>query len=178
MVLLVPMAIIAVLCLVFGLGNAIPIEMLIKPGLPAHMAREAELVASGPIPQTWGLVGITVVALTLAALNHFWGVKRTGSGLGAVDHIHHAPVAHQLYDAAERRWFDPYEWALKVVYLAAHIGWAIDRAIDFVYNRIATAIANTSAGFLRVVHNGSYATYLVWLVIGAEFIVIIFARGI
>ena len=177
-VLLVPMAIIALLCLVFGLGNTIPVDMLIKPGLPAHLAAEAEHVVSGPIPHTWGLVGITVIALTLATLNHFWGARRTGSGLGAVDHIHYAPVAHQLYDAAERRWFDPYEWAMKVVYLAAHIGWAIDRAIDFFYNRIATFVAGASAGFLRVVHNGSYATYLVWLVVGAEFIVIIFARGI
>jgi len=176
--LLVPMAIIAVACLVFGLGNTIPIDMLIKPGLPAHMAKEAALVVSGPIPHTWGLVGITVVALTLATLNHFWGAKRTGSGLGAVDHIHYAPVAHQLYDAAERRWFDPYEWAMQIIYLLARIGWAIDRGIDFLYNRVATTIAGASAGFLRVVHNGSYATYLVWLVIGAEFIVIIFARGI
>jgi NADH-quinone oxidoreductase subunit L len=173
---LAPMVIIAGLCLVFGLGNALPIDELIKPGMPPHLAISLGHI-SGPIPHSWGLVGVTVAALILAISNHLWGAKRAGSGLGAADHIHYAPVAHQLYDAAEDRWFDPYEIALKVIDVLSHIGWAIDRAIDFFYNRVVTAVAGASANFLRRAHNGSHAVYLVWLAVGAELIVIIFARG-
>jgi NADH-quinone oxidoreductase subunit L len=172
-----PMATIAILCLIFGLGNAIPIDLMIRPGLSHHMASELA-DASGPVPHNWALVGGTVLCLAIAAANHAWGFKRTGSGLAAADHIHYAPVAHQLYDAAERRWFDPYEIARKIIRVLAHIGFALDRAIDFIYMRVVTTIAILASRFLRAAHSGNFAWYLVWVVVGVEFIIIIFARGI
>ena len=103
-----------------------------------------------------------MIALALALGNHWYGYRKTFSGLGAVDHIHYAPVAHQLYDAAERRWFDPYEIALKFIAAVSWIGYGIDRAIDYLYNKVVTGIATAFSVFLGEAHSGSHAVYLLW----------------
>jgi hypothetical protein len=172
---LAPMVIIAALCVFFGLGNALPIDGLIVPAVGKHFADAKEV--SGWLPHQWGLVAATVVVLTLAVLNHRWGVKRAGTGLGAVDHIHHAPVAHQLYDAAEKRRFDPYEIALWFVNAVAELAFMADRAIDAIYDKLATACARISSLKLSKLHDGSHATYMAWSVVGAAVVVFYIVGG-
>jgi len=65
-------------------------------------------------PHSIWLVGGTVVVLILAFLNHMFGVRKSGRGIGAADHIHHAPGLSPMYDLAERRAFDPYEIGLRL----------------------------------------------------------------
>jgi hypothetical protein len=107
------------------------------------------------------------VLVQLAAVaNHAFGVRRAGSGLGAVDHLHHAPVARQLFDAAERRWFDPYELTLKLIQGFATVAAAIDRAIDWVFDGLASGSALWLTGLLRRAHTGSHARYVTWSMVG------------
>jgi len=170
------MVILAGVCLFFGVGNFYPIHHFIAPSVSAHLGAGAQHLG-GAIPHTWGLVAVSVVTLLLAIGNHWFGAARTKSGLGAVDHIHYAPVAHQLYDAAEKRWFDPYELAMKLIRLLAWIGYGVDRLVDFFYNGIAKWVALGSGFTLRAAHSGGHGAYLVWLLLGASLIVVFFAGG-
>ncbi len=101
---LFPMIVIAFLCVLFGVFNSIPLKMFIQPVLGELRLEGKDF--SG-FPANFMLVIVTVVVLIGALLNHLWGVKRKGSGLKAVDHIHYAPVLSTIYDKAEKRYFDP-----------------------------------------------------------------------
>jgi NADH-quinone oxidoreductase subunit L len=117
-----------------------------------------------------------MVVLVGALLNHLAGARRAGSGLGAADHIHHAPGLSTIYDRAERRWFDPYDLGLKVVAVLARVLWGIDRAIDWIYDGFTvTLVTGLGRGFSRL-HNGNYARYLLWS-LGGVILVAIYAMA-
>jgi hypothetical protein len=122
-------------------------------------------------------VGGTIVALALAVINHFAGVKKTGNGLGAVDHVHYAPGLHQVYDAAEKRYFDPYNWAKNVGRVVAYIGWGIDRVVDFFFSKVVAFIAAGISAVIRAMHNGSHVTYLAWSLAGLALVIIACMTG-
>jgi len=43
---------------------------------------------------------------------------------------------------------------------------AVDRPIDFFYEKIITAVGKTFTGALRKAHTGHYANYLAWCLAG------------
>jgi len=163
---LLPMIVIAGFCVLFGVYNPLPLRHLIQPILGARMEGHD---FSG-LPHNWILVGATVVVLIGAVLNHLWGAKRAGSGLGAADHIHHAPVLNTLYDKAEQNWFDPYDIGLKVVHAASRILWEVDRIIDFMYETFVVGVTRGFVAVVRAPHTGSYAMYLIWSLAGLALI--------
>ncbi|MCL1926661.1 MAG: complex I subunit 5 family protein [Syntrophorhabdaceae bacterium] len=178
MLMLLPGVVLAALCLVFGIGNFftgfLPIGEFFQPVLGAERLGGHDFTV---FHANWFLIGGSIVALLLAIINHFAGYKKTGSGIGAVDHVHYAPVLHQMYDAAEKRYFDPYEWARCVGRAVAYIGWGIDRGIDFFYNRIVTFAANGISAAIRAMHNGSHVTYLAWSIAGILLVIIACMTG-
>jgi NADH-quinone oxidoreductase subunit L len=171
---LIPMAGLAGLCLFFGVFNALPLEHLVVPAVGPQLTAGHHF--SG-WPESTALVIGTLVVLAAAFLNHRLGVKASGSGLGALDHIHHAPVLHGLYDRAERRQFDPYELALKGIQLFAKISFWTDRAINFIYDRVATGLASLAAVALGRAHTGSHAMYLTWSVVGGAVVIFFLVGG-
>jgi NADH-quinone oxidoreductase subunit L len=168
---LAPMIGLAGLCVLLGLANEWAILRLVVPSVPERFHEGMAHLHTGLIPGSWILAGATVAVQAAAVLNHVLGRRRYGSHLGAVDHIHHAPVARQLYDAAERRWFDPYELALKLLHVVAVVGNAVDRAVDFFYDRLVTWLARGAAALVAEAHAGTHAGYLGWSVIGAALVV-------
>jgi NADH-quinone oxidoreductase subunit L len=165
---LLPMIFLAGLCVLFGLYNALPLQKLIQPILgPAMEGHDF----SG-WPESTKLVTLTVAALALALLNHIYGVWKTGRGIGAVEHIHHAPVLSGLYAKAERRVFDPYEIGLRLGNLIANSAWAIDRAINWISDNFAAGLSVNLARWISNRHSGSYATYLLWSVAGLVILII------
>ncbi len=166
---LIPMILIAVTCIIFGVYNALPINCLIQPVLGA--ARLQGRNFSG-MPANTTLVVITVVVLIAALLNHIFGVKTKGSGLKAVDHIHHAPVLSGIYDRAAKRFFDPYDLGLKGVKLISDIAWRCDRAIDWLYDNLAVRIAYFFTNQIKRAHTGNYSLYLGWSLAGILLITI------
>ena len=161
---LVPMIVIAAGCLLFGLYNALPLRGLIQPSVSAEWLKGHDF--AGFHFETF-LVAMTIVALSLAVLNHLLGAKKTGSGLHAVDHIHHAPVLATIYDKAEKRWFDPYDIGLAGVSVVSRLGWWADRFIDWLYDGLAVGVTYLLAGIVRLLHTGSYALYVLWALAGA-----------
>ena len=173
MAMVIPSAILAILCVTaFGALNYLPLREFIQPVLGASLGGHD---FSG-IHFNLFVVG-TLVALVLAYINHRFGVKKTGNGLGAVDHVHYAPVFHQVYDAAEKRYFDPYDWAKGVGRVVAHIGWSIDRGVDFFFNKVVPFVSMGITDTIRALHNGSHVTYLAWSLAGLAIVIIACMSG-
>ncbi|MBN1823943.1 MAG: NADH-quinone oxidoreductase subunit L [Endomicrobiales bacterium] len=158
---LVPMVVIASACIVFGLYNSFPIDKLIAPVLGEHAQSH---VFSG-FPHNIMLVAITLVVLAGAVLNHIYGVKKTGKGLGAVDHIHHAPVLSTLYDKSGQA--DPYDIGMKLTGILAAGLWYIDRGIDWLYNGFSVYSAYAIAFVSKNIRGASYSAFIIWSLIGA-----------
>ena len=169
---LFPGIILALLCIFFGLGNMFPLREFIQPVL-GH-ALEGHDYAGIHFNLFW--VG-TAIVLLLAVINHVVGAKSKGCGLKASDHIHYAPGLHQVYDAAEKRMFDPYNWAKNVGRVVAYVGFGIDRAIDFFFSKIVVFVATGISGTIRALHNGSHATYLTWALVGLVIVIVACMTG-
>ena len=161
---LVPMIVLALLCLVFGVANSLPLGRLIEPAVGAATTR-GETFAG--FPSSMLLVGLTVGVLVLACLNHAFGVRRTGKGLGAVDHIHYAPGLSSVYALQETGALDPYRTLNSVVRIAAGVLYRIDRVIDWLYSTVATQSAFAITWLLRKAHNGNVNRYVLWSIFGA-----------
>ena len=112
-----------------------------------------------------------MLILVTAIFNHVYGVKATGRGLGASEHIHHLPGLATIYNLAEKRIFDPYDQGKRVGYYAAKSCYYIDRGIDWCYQSLIPGVAHFVASS-RKIHNGLYANYLSWSLAGLAFIMI------
>jgi formate hydrogenlyase subunit 3/multisubunit Na+/H+ antiporter MnhD subunit len=168
---LVPMIIIAAICILFGVYNSLPLNNLIQPILGAHRLEGLNFAG---FPSNIMLIVVTGVVLIAAFLNHLYGVKKSGSGLGAVEHIHHAPVLSWIYDKAEKRYFDPYDVGVKIAVFISRIFYKVDRAINWFYDVFIVKITYFFTGVIKKLHNGHYAMYLSWSLIGTVIIIIIF----
>jgi hypothetical protein len=122
-------------------------------------------------------VVMTVVILVLALLNHLMGVRASGSGLGAVDHIHHAPGLAGIYDKAGKGAFDPYNWGLFISRLFSRIAFRLDRFVDWICDRVVPGICVELSQGIREFHNGDHARYIVWSIAGAAVVLWLLAKG-
>ncbi|MDP2891522.1 MAG: proton-conducting transporter membrane subunit [Bacillota bacterium] len=169
---LVPMIIIAAGCILFGVYNALPLNNLIQPVLGAKLGGES---FAGILPASWLLAGISVGVLVLALANHFFGVKRTKSGLGAVDHIHYAPGLKTVYKWAELRYFDPYNIGMVIVGGISKVLWWVDRGIDWVYDKFTVRLVNILSLGIRKAHTGSHRLYIAWALGGMALLAVLVA---
>ena len=76
---LIPMIILAAVCILFGVYNALPLNNLIQPILGEHRLEGLNFAG---FPSNIILIIVTAVVLIAAFLNHLYGVKKTGGGLG------------------------------------------------------------------------------------------------
>jgi NADH-quinone oxidoreductase subunit L len=165
---ILPMVVIAGLCVLFGVYNVLPLHKLIQPILGDKLAGHD----FAGWPESVKLVTLTVVVLALALLNHLYGVWKTGRGIGAVDHIHHAPLLSGVYNRAERRMFDPYEIGLNLCRGIAAMAWMVDRLINWVSDVFAVGLTVKTAKWISRRHSGSYSTYLFWSLAGLVALII------
>jgi NADH-quinone oxidoreductase subunit L len=168
-----PTATIAGLCILFGVWNAFPLKRFIEPILGAERL-EGKSFAGFPTNMT--LVVITFVVLIAAVLNHLYGVKSKGSGLKAVDHIHYAPVLSEIYDRAQKRYLDPYEWGMGFMRFVSRIAFWFDRAIDWIYEDLAVRTTAVFTNGIKKLHNGNFSTYLSWSLVGFLLVAILLLR--
>jgi len=170
LIMLVPMVLIAAGCIIFGVYNSLPIDGMIKPAL--GNALHADHSFSG-FPKNMALVIGTAIVLIAAFINHLYGVRKTGNGLGAVDHIHYAPGLSWIYDKADKGYFDPYNTGRVFIKGTAVILSSLDKATDFFYNNVIVWTAGTVSTGISRAHNGSHKMYMTWA-IGATIVVMIF----
>ena len=167
---LLPMIVIALGCVLFGVYNPLPLNGLIQPILGTRL--EGHNYAG--LPKNWLLVGISLIVLAAALLNHLYGVKRTKCGLGAVDHIHHAPGLSTIYKWAEMRRFDPYDIGMFIVNGLSRLFWRIDRGIDRFYDDFSVRLAKALSCGIRKAHTGNQALYIVYILAGMAVIGVVF----
>ena len=168
LLMLLPMIVLAGLCVLFGIYRAFPLQKLIQPILGAKLAGHD----FAGWPESTKLVVLTCVVLGLALINHLYGVWKTGRGIGAVDHIHHAPVLSGLYDKAERRIFDPYEIGLNACRGLAGLAYAVDRLTNWVSDVFIVGLTVQVSKWISRRHSGSYSAYLLWSLAGLVVLII------
>ena len=171
---LIPMIAIAAICVIFGLWNSLPINALITPSVGE---RWLEGRSFSGFPANILLVAATIIVLLAALLNHIYGVKKGGSGLKAADHIYHAPFLSDIYEKAQKGVFDPYDIGLRLIGAVSKMAWAVDKAIDWVYDDFSVKVSYGLSIILRKFQNGSYARYIIWAVSGAALVIIFLVRG-
>ena len=172
---LVPMLFLAALCIFFGIYNVYPIDVLIAPILGTTISVEHHF---GGMPASTFLVTMTVLVLLAAYFNHRYGFKKSGSGLGAADHIHYAPILKPMYDNAEKGMFDPYNWGVKLVNWFSIGAFGVDKANDWIYNKFSVKSANSVSSSIRKAHTGNFSLYIVWSFVGLFILIIWFARSV
>ena len=136
---LVPMIIIASVCILFGLRNDIAISKFIQPALGA--GAEAHNFSGWPSNLT--LVVISILVLIAAFLHHIFGAKLRGGALHAADDIRYSPILSGVYNKAEKDLLDPYEIGLKVTSIISRILYWFDRRIDWIYDSFSVGFSNT-----------------------------------
>ncbi|MCL5674682.1 MAG: NADH-quinone oxidoreductase subunit L [Candidatus Omnitrophica bacterium] len=170
--LLIPMIILAFLCILFGLDSKMPIKFSIAPILKSHFPLVNLNFYSHALSVFTPAAGITILCIIIAIAMYFLGWKKSG-GKASVssESLRYALIFKTLYDMAERKFFDIYEQG--IVFLSAlseAVSIVFDRGMDYIYE---TAFVNTGkkiTSLLKSAHNGKYANYLAWL-IGGLFIV-------
>jgi NADH:ubiquinone oxidoreductase subunit 5 (subunit L)/multisubunit Na+/H+ antiporter MnhA subunit len=166
---LIPMIVIASGCILFGVFNPLPLKGLIQPILGARLEGHD---FSGLLPHNWTIAIVSIIVLLFALLNHMYGVNKTKRSLGAVDHIHHAPVLSNIYGWAEKRYFDPYDIGMFFVNVFAKALHAIDRAIDWFYNTFCVWVATTLSTFTKKIFSGEQSAFVTWSLLGILIVVI------
>ncbi len=162
---LLPMLALAAVCVAFGFGASLPINLFISPALAGLNIPHPYLAGFHPDK----LYFLSVIVILAAVVNHMLGLAYGGGKADkASDHIHYAPVLKEAYALAEKRAFDIYEQGMdRAVPLFSRTLYRADRFFDWV---IDTAPSSTAGFFSRVsrgFHNGSYPLYLALTLLGA-----------
>jgi len=165
----IPILVLAGLCILFGLYNKLPLTLFIQPILEGHVEPGAHLDFTRHALSVFTPVAlISIGCLVLAFLLHRHGYLKSGrKPYLASEPVHNLPVVHRLYDWAEARVFDPYEQGVKVLRgLSMVLFKAIDRPVDFIFEKVVTVTGEKFTGILKKAHNGHYANYLAWCLAG------------
>jgi len=111
----VPILVLALLCITFGVYNKLPLTLLIQPILAGHVeAGESADFTAHALALGNPVALISIACLVLAFLIHRLGFLKYGrKPYLASSVIHDLPVFHKLYDLAEARVFDLYEQGVK-----------------------------------------------------------------
>jgi len=159
---LIPTVTLAALCLLMGFLRLDIIGGLLQPTL-GLAAGAGEVIGAHA---NWLLVGISAGVLLLAALSHWQGYRKTGSGLRAADHYHDAPVLRDIYHLAERKAFDPYHIGGYAVRAYSVASLAVNNAINWFYDVLVVKVIEFFSGLIHRAHNGSRTLYLGWTLAG------------
>jgi len=161
----IPILILALLCITFGVFNKLPLVTFIQPILAGHAEAGEHLdFTAGALNVFTPVAGISILCLLLALALHFTGWKRGGKkAYMASEPVHKFPGIKQIYDLAEARVFDLYEQGIIFLRQFSTVLFkGIDRPIDFFFEKVVTSVGNAFTGVLRKAHTGHYANYLAW----------------
>jgi NADH-quinone oxidoreductase subunit L len=169
-----PILVLALLCLTFGVWNKLPLENLIQPILAGHAEAGAPLDFTAHALSLFNVIaGISIACLVIALLLHLYGWRRNDKkAYLASEPVHKAPGFKQMYDWADKRFFDLYEQGVRFLRaLSTALFRGVDRPIDALYEKAATSAGRAFTALFRAAHTGHYANYLAWCLGGLVIIV-------
>lgn len=164
---LVPMVVLSSACIIFGLWNTLPINII--QNILGYSGGEYHFAGW---PENNKLVMGTMIVLGIALLHHLIAVKMNGAPSEASSHIHNAPVLSWFYDKAEKRFFDPYEIGLNIMGKASGAMFWVDRKMDLLYESVNRRAVWALGRKISAMHTGNYALYLAWTLLGVLGVVI------
>jgi len=164
----IPIIVLALLSIVFGVFNFIPFKYFIEPILDGRAPAEHLNFSAHALNIFTPIAGISIFCLLLALAFHFYSWNKTGKkAYMASEPIHKMPVMKNLYDWSEARVFDLYEHGIRFLKALSNVLYmGVDRTIDFIFEKVITFIGNSVTHFLQWAHNGHYANYLAWCLAG------------
>jgi len=164
---LLPMVILAFLNVIFGIINTLPLDTLLGSALGYTETYSGW-------PHSMLLVVVSFIILGLALMDHIYGYRKTGSAINAADHIHYAPLLKNIYNAAEKQRFDPYNHLMHLVDGFSAFCSLIERGISWLYDYGAVKVVEGVGYLLHKSNNGSLSRYLLAAVAGVVGIAVIF----
>lgn len=171
---LIPMIILAIICIIFGIYNYLPFKYFFEPLLEMQHEIGMHHDFSGHALDLVNPIAAVSILMLLVGLSiHLYGWNKAEKrAYMASEVIHRLPIARTLYDWAEERVFDLYEQGIKLLKGLARVLYVvIDRPIDYFYEKTVTITGNTFTKLLQYAHNGHYANYLAWCIAGLVVII-------
>jgi formate hydrogenlyase subunit 3/multisubunit Na+/H+ antiporter MnhD subunit len=124
----------------------------------------------GFLSEVWHVSPLTLASLGVYLLGfmlYLGARERAASPAVTFDGLRQSPVLGRGLEMAAEKRFDAYEIGMKVVSFVTNVVFRyIERLIDVVADWIVRTGQSLSRHFLSAVHNGVYATYLAWVLIG------------
>ncbi len=170
---LLPMMILAALCVAFGFGARLPVDFLLAPSLQGLGLPYEGIEAGFHFNK---LFWASIVVILVALINHMFGLAAGGKASKASDHIHYAPGLKEFYALAEDRVFDPYEQVMKRVPSAANLLYKVDRFFDYLTDDLPSFVVNAFSKTSQRFHTGSYPLYMALTIAGFVVYILITAN--
>jgi NADH-quinone oxidoreductase subunit L len=158
---LIPMTVLALACLVLGLGKNFMVGQVLGP----------DGIAVGT---NWMPAGISVAILLLAVWDHFRGFKKTGAGFSSADHYRGAPVLKTVYGWAEKGYFDLYCMGGHLIRSYATLSLKINDGISWFYDVAVVRFVGWLSILVKRAHNGSQSRYVLWILTGVAAVTAMF----
>lgn len=151
---IIPMILLAAICIVFGFGADIPISRFIEPSLSSLGVVSGNIELAGFHLDSLFIIFLVVVIIAVS--NHIIGFKLSGKAYKSSDHIHHAPVLKETYAMADKGYFDIYEISRYIFAYFSGIMFKVDRFFDKLIDDIPSAITRWASEQLSRIQSASY----------------------
>lgn len=162
---LIPVAVTAMVCLALGIAGPGLVKGVLYPALGYTDQNGSHY----PV-----LLLILAAALVLAVLDHVWGFRSSGSSSGSTDHIRNLPVLKSIFNAAEKKQLDPYNWFTGAAKMFGDVCVNIEKGVSWFYDVGLVGLAKGAGGLLQRINDGSLSRYLLAAIGGVVGIAIIF----
>ena len=163
---LIPVYLLSAVCITFGVLYAQVLNGLIKPVL-------GETSFAG-----WRLSVLTsliyAAVLILAATDHYYGTRKSGSALKSADHICSTPGIITIFGLAEKGHFDPYNWIMTAMGGFSYVCMSIEHGVSWFYDKGVPGLTKRAGNVLHRFDNGHLSRYLSLAVSGLAFIALLF----
>ena len=161
---LLPMIILAFLCVFFGLFNEYPLLMFVQPAI-GDAVLQGESFAGFPANPL--LLTLSLIALFSAVANHILGMRSAGGNpLGAADHFRYCIGLKSIYDKAEKGCFDPYNLLLNFIRYFSLIAYQIDRKLNMFYDVVLVKSTKFISAQAANLNKGKVSIHLIWVLVG------------
>jgi len=191
----VPMAVLAALCVIFGVFAQVPLVKFIGPALGLNFASMPRALSLSGLWSPTLATGLILISLIIGYIIYIIG-KATKpridsiyiGGEAAVPEVNRFPGTQfyntvkemgglsGIYKAAEKRFLDFYEWGMGFFKGVAYtLFYCIDRFVDWLVLGVAR-LALLFSWILRELHFGALPAYLAWCLIGFGIILYVLVR--
>jgi NADH-quinone oxidoreductase subunit L len=162
---MIPAVVTALICLILGITATGLVKAAFYPAL-AYADRSG-------LHYSVSLLILTA-SVALAAADHFYGFGRSGSSSGATDHIRNLPGLRSIFNAAEKKQLDPYNWLTCVAKIFGEACVFIEKGVSWFYDVGMVDLAKGTGTILQRINDGSLSRYLIAAIGGVVGIAVIF----